>query len=173
MMTSGGGMTSTSGAAHSGGGLMGGVASTAGATAGTVMNTAGSAPGECWRKSRCGNTFHLGRGRIDLHGPSLFEQQRRVWPRGASRSKLRSLQRDARLSDCFLHEKRSPGKRHTDASVRCRSGSLRIKSDEGLSRHPVPLAGRDATFVLTHPVGSSHESRVASSPGMNSVQSES
>ena len=45
LMASGGGMGSASGAARSGGGLVGGVASTAGATAGTVMNTAGSASG--------------------------------------------------------------------------------------------------------------------------------
>jgi hypothetical protein len=45
LMATGGGMGSTSGAARSGGGLMGGVSSTAGATAGAVMNTAGSASG--------------------------------------------------------------------------------------------------------------------------------
>jgi hypothetical protein len=45
LMASGGGIGAASGAAHSGGGLVGGVASTAGATAGTVMNTAGSASG--------------------------------------------------------------------------------------------------------------------------------
>jgi len=111
-------MTSTSGAAHSGGGLMGGVASTAGRNGWHRHEYGWLSARECWRKSRCGNTFHWGRGGLTSMGRLSSNSSGVFGLEGLSiNSEASSATQGSAI--VFLHEKRSPGKRHTDASVRC------------------------------------------------------